>query len=115
MVLQACITWLWQCHLLFQSSWQHTLRQHHAWLLPLCLAWLQVPVEVNPELLQQLTGMGFAETRAARGLHFSGNSTLEVRGAGPLHRQQRRPVAGAQMRQATDVAGRLPFLDTSSQ
>lgn len=43
----------------------------------LCL--LQVPVEVNPDLLQQLTEMGFGETRAARGLHFSGNSTLEVR------------------------------------
>lgn len=40
---------------------------------------VQVPVEVNPELLQQLTEMGFGETRAARGLHFSGNSTLEVR------------------------------------
>lgn len=40
----------------------------------------QVPVEVNVELLQQLKDMGFGETRAARGLHFSGNSTLEVRG-----------------------------------
>jgi uncharacterized UBP type Zn finger protein len=43
---------------------------------------LQVPVEVNVELLQQLKDMGFGETRAARGLHFSGNSTLEVRGGG---------------------------------
>jgi hypothetical protein len=44
----------------------------------------QVPVEVNPELLQQLTEMGFGETRAQRGLHFSGNSTLEVGACGQL-------------------------------
>ncbi|WIA09100.1 hypothetical protein OEZ85_008512 [Tetradesmus obliquus] len=36
-----------------------------------------VPVEVSPELLTELLGMGFGEARAARGLHFSGNSTLE--------------------------------------
>ncbi|KAF8072947.1 ubxn1 [Scenedesmus sp. PABB004] len=36
-----------------------------------------VPVEVKPELLAELLGMGFSEARAARGLHFSGNSTLE--------------------------------------
>lgn len=37
----------------------------------------QVPVEVNTDLLKQLLDMGFSEARAARGLHFSGNSTLE--------------------------------------
>ncbi|KAF6266626.1 hypothetical protein COO60DRAFT_1697171 [Scenedesmus sp. NREL 46B-D3] len=36
-----------------------------------------VPVEVAPELLQELLGMGFGEARAARGLHFSGNSSIE--------------------------------------
>jgi uncharacterized UBP type Zn finger protein len=38
---------------------------------------LQVPVEVRPEMLQELLGMGFGEARAARGLHFSGNSSIE--------------------------------------
>lgn len=41
------------------------------------LALSQVPVEVNMALLKQLLDMGFSEARAARGLHFSGNSTLE--------------------------------------
>jgi hypothetical protein len=37
----------------------------------------QVPVEVRPEMLTELLGMGFGEARAARGLHFSGNSSIE--------------------------------------
>jgi uncharacterized UBP type Zn finger protein len=38
---------------------------------------LQVPVEVSPQLLQELLAMGFGEARAARALHFSGNSALD--------------------------------------
>lgn len=38
---------------------------------------LQVPVEVQPDLLQELLQMGFSEARASRGLHFSGNSSIE--------------------------------------
>lgn len=34
-------------------------------------------MEVKPDLLRELLEMGFSEARAARGLHFSGNSTLE--------------------------------------
>jgi uncharacterized UBP type Zn finger protein len=37
----------------------------------------QVPVQVQEDLLKELLEMGFTEARAARGLHFSGNSSVE--------------------------------------
>eukprot|EP00775_Hariotina_reticulata_P013661 gene13661-13783_t len=37
----------------------------------------KVPVQVQEDLLKELLEMGFTEARAARGLHFSGNSSVE--------------------------------------
>lgn len=61
----------------YQLPFQHHPSLTHTYTYTHSLCNPQVAVEVSPELLTELLGMGFGEARAARGLHFSGNSTLE--------------------------------------